>query len=266
MVSKIAEAIKMKYAPVALLWADEKPEDAIEFVEGRRGCVMALVTAAAKGKTGAARKETVGCAGGEIGLGFSETFGQTPGGIEYFLSNGNPEFCATDAGKKIAENNPDMLKGEGYVKTPELARKFTEALPKRTIPTKYVVFKPLSLLTPEEKPIAVIFMVNPDQLSGLVFLANYAREGTDSVSIPMGAGCHQIAILAYNEAESDHPRAIVGLTDPSARMVTNKALGREILSFTVPYQMFMEMESEVDNSFLRRHTWAVVMGEAHDID
>ena len=260
MKSKIAEAIKMKYEPVALLWTDSKPEGALEFSEGKWGCVMALVSAAAKGRVSAARKETIGCGGGQIGLGFSDTFDQTPGGIEYFLSDGNPEFCETEIGKKIAEQNPDMLHGEGYIKTPELARKFVEALPTRIIPAEYVVFKPLSLVTEDEKPVSIIFMINPDQLSGLVFLANYAREDANNVIIPMGAGCHQIGILAYIEAESEHPRAIVGLTDPSARKITNKALGKEILSFTTPYSMFVEMEKEVDNSFLRRQTWAAVMG------
>lgn len=260
MKSKIAEAIKMKYEPVALLWTDTKPEGAFEFSEGKWGCVMALVSAAAKGKVSTAKKETIGCSGGQIGLGFSESFDQTPGGIEYFLSNGNPEFCQTEAGKKIAERNPDMLHGERYIKTPELARKFVEALPKQMIPAKYVVFKPLNLVTEDEKPVSIIFMVNPDQLSGLVFLANYASEETNNVIIPMGAGCHQIGILAYAEAESEHPKAIVGLTDPSARKITNKALGREILSFIVPYKMFVEMENEVDDSFLRLETWAAVMG------
>ncbi|MHB1001818.1 MAG: DUF169 domain-containing protein [Armatimonadota bacterium] len=262
MKSKIAEAIKMKYSPVAILWSDEKPEGALEFQEGRRGCVMALVASASKGRAAVARKETVGCAGGAIGLGLSDTFGETPGGIENFLSNGNPEFCKTEAGRMIAEKNPDVLKGEGYIKTPELAKRFTEELPKCMIPQKYVVYKPIEMLGEDEIPVGIIFLVNPDQLSGLVFLANYTKEGTDSVTIPMGAGCHQIGILLYQQAESDDPKAVVGLTDPSARMVTNNALGRDILSFAVPYKMYVEMENEVDNSFLRRHTWAVVMGDA----
>jgi hypothetical protein len=108
------------------------------------------------------------------------------------------------------------------------------------------------------------FRVNPDQLGRLVFLANYARDDADNVTIPMGAGCHQIGILPYQEVESEHPKAIVGLTDQSARKITNKALGRDILSFTAPYKMFVEMENEVDNSFLRRETWTALMGKGDD--
>lgn len=259
MKSKIAEAIRMKYSPVAVLWSDEKPEGAIEFQEGRWGCVMSLVTGAARGKAAACSRETTGCRGGISGMGFGSQYDQFPGGIEHFLSNGNPEFCRTEAGRRMAEAMPDMDKGERYIKTPELARKFVDALPIREIPTKYVVFKPLEMLTEGEHPQTVVFLVNPDQLSALVVLANYGRESCDNVVIPMGAGCQQIGILPYKEAESDLPRAVVGLTDLSARKFTNRAVGRDILSFTVPYAMFREMEENVEGSFLYRDTWADVM-------
>lgn len=258
MKSKIAEAIKMKYSPVAILWSDEKPEGSVEFKEGRWGCVIALVTSAAKGKVAVASRETVGCVGGGIGLGFSKSWERSPGGIEHFLSTGNPDFCNTEAGRKIAEQNPDVLKGERYIKTPELARKFTEALPTQVIPTKYVVFKPLELVAEDEKPVSVVFLVNPDQLSALVFLANYARETGDNVLAPMASGCQQMGILTYEQGGAENQKAIIGLTDPSARKVSNKAVGRDILSFSVPYAMFQEMEGNVEGSFLERDTWAEV--------
>lgn len=259
MQSKIAEAIGMKHSPVAVLWSDERPDGAVEFQKGRWGCVMSLVTTAAKGRIAVCSRETVGCNGGVSGMGFGSTYDRFPGGIEHFLSNGNPDLCKTEEGRRIAEAHPDMVKGERYIKTPELARKFVDALPVREIPAKYVVFKPLEMVAGDEEPRTVVFLVNPDQLSALIVLANYGRESSDNVIAPMGAGCHQIGILPYREAESDLPRAVIGLTDLSARKITNRAVGKDILSFSVPYAMFCEMEDNADGSFLHRDTWAEVM-------
>jgi len=259
MKSKIAQAIRMKYSPVVVLWSDEKPEGALEFKEGARGCLMPLVCAAAKGKTAVISRETCGCNGGYTGLGFGTRYDDFPGGIEHFLSTGNPELLETEEGRKIAERNPDMLKGERYVKTPELARKFIAALPIVNIPAKHVVFKPIEQLREGEEPKSVIFFVNPDQLSALVVLANYGRESADSVVVEMGAGCHQIGIQVYREGDSDFPKAVIGQTDLSSRKVTNKILGKDILSFAMPFKMFLEMESNVEGSFLERDTWAEVM-------
>jgi uncharacterized protein (DUF169 family) len=251
----------MKYSPVAVLWSDEKPGDAIEFKAGSRGCVMALLAGSAKGKVAVMSRETVGCGGGEIGMGFTSEYHQMPGGIERFLSTGSPELAETEEGRKIAERMPDLIKGERYIKTPELARKFVESLPALDIPAKYVIFKPLELVTEEEHPKSVVFLVNPDQLSALVVLANYARKSGDNVTIPMGAGCHQIGIFCYEQDTKEPPKAIIGLTDLSARKVTDKVLGRDILSFSVPFSMFEEMEGNVEGSFLERDTWKSVIGE-----
>jgi len=68
---------------------------------------------------------------------------------------------------------------------------------------------------------------------------------------PFGAGCHSVCILAYREAEAEKPRAIIGLIDISA----GKHVNKDILSFTVPYKMFLEMESNVEGSFLECEEW-----------
>jgi len=36
----MAEALGVRYYPVALLWIDEKPEQALQFKEGKWGCLM----------------------------------------------------------------------------------------------------------------------------------------------------------------------------------------------------------------------------------
>jgi len=68
MESRIAEALKLSYAPVAILWTDEKPEKAQEFKQGKWGCVMWMLAGAAKEKTAVFTKETYGCWGGVSAL------------------------------------------------------------------------------------------------------------------------------------------------------------------------------------------------------
>jgi uncharacterized protein (DUF169 family) len=253
--SKIAQAIHTKYSPVAVLLTNEKPENAIQFLEGKHGCVISLLNSAAQGKTAVFDRKTFGCLGGGTGLGFGDTYKNFPGGIDHFLSTGNEAFCKTEFGKTIAQQMPHLEHGEGYIKTPELAKKFIESLPMIDVATHYVVFKPLEKLSNAETPSTVVFLANPDQLSALVVLANYARETGDNVLAPFGAGCHQIGIIPYKESESIQPKAVIGLTDITAR----KIVGKDILSFAIPYKMFLEMEANVEGSFLEKGDWLKIL-------
>jgi len=263
--SKIAKAIHLKYHPVALIWSDEKPEAAMQFQEKKWGCVMWLIANAAKGKSSACDIKTFGCFGAGVGLGFGNQYKNFPGGEDgfcHFLSSGN---ASREGGMAVAEQiKPFMrqeaydnfLHGERYFKTPKKVEKFIECLPMMEIPTNYVVFKPLqdvNLLI--EKPQTVIFFVNPDQLSALTVLANYGRGFNENVIIPYGAGCQTIGIYPYREATSENPRAVVGLTDISARVYIRKQLGDNLMSFAVPLSLYEEMEQNVAGSFLERHSW-----------
>jgi hypothetical protein len=101
----------------------------------------------------------------------------------------------------------------------------------------------------------IVFLADPDQLSALVVLANYGRGDNLNVIAPFAAGCQQIGILPYREARSERPRAVIGLTDISARKNLKKQLDRNVLSFAVPWRMFEEMEDDVEGSFLLKETW-----------
>ena len=246
MESRIARELKLRFEPVAVIFTNEKPEEALEFQGGRWGCVISMLTAAAKGKTACFSRETCGCSGGRTGLGFGESYADFPGGIEYFLSTGRGE---------------GHREGEAYKKTPELARTFIGQLPVTDIPYTYVVFKPLSLADPAKDALQlVVFYANPDQLSALVVLANYGRPGGDNVTIPFGAGCHTICLIPQNESKKDAPRAVVGMTDISSRPFVDP----DVLSFTVPFSMFLEMESNITGSFLEKESWHKVRDRIAD--
>ena len=251
MKSAIQNILALQHMPVAIIQTDILPEHALQFKEGAFGCVMALLKSAANGKTAAFTRRTFGCPGGGVGLGFGNCYENFPGGIEQFLSTGNREFCQTELGKAVATRMPDIEEGERYFKTPDIAKSFIESLPIIDIPEEYVVFKPLQETTQDEIPNVVVFLVNPDQMSALVVLANYARNTSENVIVPFAAACHTIGIIPLREAASENPRAVIGLTDVTVR---NK-FARDLLSFAIPYRMFLEMEADVTGSFLEKHHW-----------
>ncbi len=239
MESRLVKELSLRYEPVAVLLSNEKPAGALQSKEGQWSCIIPLFIAAAKGKTAVFERKTTVCLGGKKGLGFGQ-FPNYPGGIEYFLS----------AGKS------GQFEGEGYKKDAELGAEYVECLPLIDIPYQYVIFKPLSQLdTAKEIPELIVFYVNNDQLSALTVLANYYRPGNENVTIPFGSGCQSIFLLPYGEAQKENPRAVVGLTDITVRPMVEA----NMLSFSVPYNMFLNMEENVEGSFLTKHAWHKVM-------
>jgi uncharacterized protein (DUF169 family) len=244
--SRIASSLRFrKYQPITVITSDVKPDDALQFKEGRWGCVAAMMVAASKGKTAVFDRQTFGCVGGGTGLGFGDQYKTFP--IEYLLSTGNKSEY------RIGGHRTHLTEGEGYFKSPELARKFVDALPMRDLPEEFVVLKPLAQVADADRPSLVIFLANPDQLSALMVLANYSRADRDSVIAPFGAGCQSI-LFGFAESERTPPRAVIGFTDISVR----KYVDRDILSLTVPWTMFQEMESIVAGSFLEKDQWLEV--------
>jgi hypothetical protein len=264
--SKVADAIGLETHAVALVWADAAPQGATRFKPGRWGCVVALFAAvAAKGRVGAFDRRTYGCWGGGVGLGFGKCYEAFPGGIEgfcRFLADGNQSSAqgrqignemAAWGDRRLAD---DFLKGERYLKDAGVTKRFLETIPMRDIPAKYVVVKPLDLADSEQEDIkSVTFFVDPDQLSALVVLANYTEPDLENVGVPWAAACQIMGIFAYRELEREHPRALVGLTDLSARLNVRASLGTNVLSFTAPWPLFLRMEQNVEGSFLQRRTW-----------
>lgn len=231
--SKIAQAIRLAHQPVAVYHAKTCPPGAVEFQEGRWGCAVGLLLAAAKGRTAAFCTRTVACRGGRAGLGLKKF---ELGEIEYFLSTG--------------EKGPKP--GEHYKKTPQLALDYINGLPELES-DDYVIFQPLNEVA-EEIPELVIFLVNPDQLSGLATLANYDMSTQDNVKIQFGAGCVQSVLYGLAANERRDNTCYIGLTDPSAR----KCIPKELLSFTIPYARFLVMEDNADHCFFHTETWETI--------
>lgn len=262
--STIAQTLSLKYEPVAILWSNEKPEGAMQFEKGRFGCVMAAFGAVAeKGKTYVFDAETYGCPGAGVGLGFGDAYQQFMGGTSGFcgfLSCGNSD---TPEGRAMVEQASKYIRGsmlehfahgEGYRKSPAAVAKYIKALPIMQVPTKYVVFKPLSQVKSGETIQSITFLANPDQISALVILANYDSDDNERAIIPHVAGCQSVGIYGYREAKNSPQRAVVGLNDLSARK-TLRRLGKDLMTFTVPPEMYAQIEKDLAGSFTDRDTW-----------
>ncbi|MBU5676236.1 DUF169 domain-containing protein [Alkaliphilus sp. MSJ-5] len=246
MESSLVKSLGLNYEPVAVLLSNEKPEGALQGKEGQRSCTIPLFIAAAKGKTSVFERKTVVCPGGKAGLGFGQ-FPNYPGGIEYFLTVGKE-------GK---------FGGEGYMRNPELGDDFVKCLPITDIPYQYVIFKPLSQIDiAKENPEIIIFYVNPNQLSALTVLANYYRPGYENVMIPFSSGCQSLFLLPYAESKKENSRAVVGLIDITVRPM----IEADMISFSVPYKMFLDMEESVEGSFLEKHLWHRVMARMKKVN
>jgi uncharacterized protein (DUF169 family) len=239
--SRISEALALKHAPVAFIFTDDKPEQAIQFKEGSWGCVGSMVTTATRGKTIVFDRKTSGCPGGGTGLGFGNCYVGFP--IDRLLSTGGKAELAN--GQAF-----DMGEGERFFASPEVAARWAQALPYREAPTEYIVCKPLDQVAEGESVSLVLMLVNPDQLSALVTLAGFRRGAIDATVSPWGAACQSI-LFAQAEAETDNPRGVIGFFDISQR----GKIAREFLSYTMPYALYLEMESSVADSFLETTVW-----------
>lgn len=230
--SKISKLIKLSNQPVAVVQSESWPDKALQFKTGSWGCVIAMLAAAARGKVAAFAKDTTPCLGGRAGLGF-EVY--PLGWIEYFLSCGGE----------------GVDRYERYKKNPDVARDFicgiSNALIEKLPPRKnFLLFKPLALVE-DELPDVIIFLVNADQLSGLVTLANYESARHDGAKILFGAGCAQVVLYPLTEKNF----CFVGLTDPSAR----KFLDKNLLAFSMSYEKFLQLEAVAEESFLTADAW-----------
>lgn len=269
MLSRIASAIQLPHQPVAILWSDEKPEGAQTFKDKSWGCTLWLTAAAAKGKVTACGRDSFGCVGGGTGIGFGDQYPNFPGGTDgfcRFLSSGNaghPQGEEVAKGLKLFVDDSfieEYLQGERYLKDPQAVRDFIEQLPIRDVPTDYIVYKPLSLVDPnQETPISVVFFCDPDQFSAIGVLSNYCFDGNENVIFPFAAGCQAIGIYSYDEAEKDEPKAVAGLMDLSARLYLRNHFGDNVMSMSLPWSMFMTMEENVAGSFLERNTWSKLL-------
>ncbi len=210
------------------------PETLPKPTKGHR-CMICDLVRARKGRTLSFDLPSIGCGGGRRYAGFDEPLMPD---FEYFLSCGIP----------------GRVEGERYKKTPELVREHLKHQPPFRAPADYIVFKRWDKVGDDDEPLVVIFFASADVLSGLFTLANFDEGNPFGVITPFGAGCSSIIDYPYRELSSEHPRAVLGMFDISAR----PCVPAPELSFAVPWPKFLRMAGNMEESFLITKSWKAV--------
>lgn len=101
----------------------------------------------------------------------------------------------------------------------------------------------------------VVFIANPDMLSGLTTWAYYDNNAEDGVVSMFGSGCSCIVTQATIENRKGGKRTFIGFFDPSVRPYFEP----DKLSYTIPMSRFREMCGTMRQSCLfDTHAWGKI--------
>ena len=101
-------------------------------------------------------------------------------------------------------------------------------------------------------------MNNPNRSTGTGLPPSLWRREVLHISklntiAPFGAACHSI-VYAAEQAEQAEPKAVMGLFDISQRSAALK----DLLSLTLPYQMWQRLSEDSDRNCLTTHSWKAI--------
>ena len=222
--------------PIASFYADEL--DGVEFTDAPKTnrdhtCIFSQLVPVRRGKARAFNQNNVGCFGAIDMLGFS--------GARTL---------------KEIENSVDFLvHEEKFYKTEEQVKQILTQYQPVPAQGKYIIFKHWDLLTENDQPLVVSFFCKPDTIAGLHALANYDCMSPFGVIAPFSSGCDMLVGFAIRELQSDDPKAVLGLFDPSARVCVKP----DILNFSIPWPKFVSMLENMDGCFLNTIAWEPIL-------
>jgi uncharacterized protein (DUF169 family) len=199
-----------------------------------RSCIICELAKVRNGRSVVYDADRIMCGGARRYLGFTDKMRP---GFEYFLSCGNGQ-----------------MEGERYIRTPSMVKEIMKN--QLNLPTegRNIVFKRWDKLEENDNPDAVIFFARPDVLSGLFTMANFDQVEPNGTFTPFGSGCGSIVYYPYLENQSERPRAVIGMFDPSAR----PCVAEDILTFAIPMKKFEKIIGYMEESFLVTDTWTTI--------
>jgi hypothetical protein len=270
MESAIVRNLHPEFEPVAVVWSNTIPDDALQFKRGKFGCILYLFAEAARrGKVAGGNRKSITCNGGRAALGLGVDFDASDELLDRYaavFSKGLESAINKEAYRSRMEAAPKNWRslyeyGERRHCNAELAKEWIlHGLPRYDIQYEYVLFKPLSYTAPNENVQAVIFPISPVELAGLVTLAGSIMPGTDPVQVPQGADCNSITAFAYAQAEQGEPRAVLGMLGVDGREVMRKRFRNDTLTLTLPEPLYQRMEQEANDCVFQTPSWKKLIG------
>lgn len=232
-----SEALKLdKYQPCGVYFSDKKPENSLELKKKGSGCIVPLILKASTGIPVVFAEESTGWPCSAFYLGFQDTIFE---GIEYFLSNKDDFWRPC----------------ERFIQNPGLAKTLIDNIKPVKPARPYLVIKPLENFSDCEEPESVLFFVNADQLSAMVFLSHYDAPGSmDRVLAPFASSCMALVTLPLKLVRKKDEKAVIGNFDIAART----RMPAELLSFAMPYDFLKKLSAFLPESFLTTHNWNTI--------
>jgi hypothetical protein len=221
--------------PITFYYGDDDGSVLHAIPSKSRSCLVCELAKVRKGKSLLFGEQEIKCGGGKRYTGFTS---QMRSNFRYFLSCGIP----------------GEMEGERYIQTPEMVDEIQKNMKLIDAKGKSMVFKRWDKLEEKDIPEVVIFFARGEVLSGLFTLAIFDQVEPNGVVAPFGAGCGTIVHYPWLEQQSDSPKAVLGMFDPSAR----PCVPTDVLSFAVPMKKFVNMIGYMDESFLITPTWQKV--------
>lgn len=192
--------------PLAVLYSDAQ----LGGVQSVPGCMFKQLHRATCGETVTLHASDNSCRGGKFYTGLA----------------GIPEYVY-----EFVSNN------EKYKSTPEVARHSIDSFNVEDSEAPYLNFVRVDCLESFDNIEGVIFLVNPDVLSGLFSWANYDCPYINAVLSPWGSGCSTTVTSLVNENRKGGKHCFIGMLDVSARPFFKP----DVPNFSIPKLRLTEM-------------------------
>ena len=241
--NELVEMLHLELEPVGVFLGNAEAECDLAALPGKRNCVVPFLLSAARGKVVGIDEEGCTCPGGTVGCCFGDGFTRKNPNIHKMLSQGMGDDAPPQAPIHLVE-------GERFFCDEELALKWRNNMPFSERGYPRVVFAPESRWCEVGIPDLVLVFADPDRISALVTMLGFHNGRTINTIVPYGAACHSI-VFAAAQLEEAEPMAVMGLFDISQR---SNAIAN-LLSLTMPYQLWEDMGKNLDKSCLTTHAW-----------